>query len=339
MTAHQPESEWIQRMQSIAIEAIDRAGESTAGFQRLLLAVAAPEVSSAHIADELTRFAQRQALDSYHDVAQVNARTLSRLIGLVLRYQADYARGLVSAGKMAAIGQPPSPPQPPLQSDATEWVLWFQRFSAWITDQQVWSSGLYRALVDEAASGGVDEDAVRSHGMTFVRDRLPGYMAEVAEASFDSFCDLLAVTDESVRGLTDAVGGAPPSNEITVDVDGTAGSTVSARLLIENNHSESAAVRCSATPADGFGLVVAPTDAQLAPGDSREVTVYVTLPEKAPDEPVPAGDVTITGHDDIDLTVHVRARVVMPHPGVVKVRVLETEAEKDAATEEQPTHR
>jgi hypothetical protein len=67
--------------------------------------------------------------------------------------------------------------------------------------------------------------------------------------------------------------------------------------------------------------------------------VYVTLPEKAPDEPVPAGDVTITGHDDIDLTVHVRARVVMPHPGLVKVRVLETEAEEDAATEEQPTHR
>jgi hypothetical protein len=53
--------------------------------------------------------------------------------------------------------------------------------------------------------------------------------------------------DESVCGLTDAIGGAPPSNEITVDAEGTAGSPVSDRLPIENNHPESAAVRCSAT--------------------------------------------------------------------------------------------
>src|ERR1700739_3567512 len=73
MTTHQPESEWIQRMQSIATEAIARAGESPAGFQRLLLAVAAPEVSGARIADELTRFTQRQAVDAYQGIAQVNA--------------------------------------------------------------------------------------------------------------------------------------------------------------------------------------------------------------------------------------------------------------------------
>jgi hypothetical protein len=334
MTTHQPESEWIQRMQSIATEAIERAGESTAGFQRLLLAVAAPEVSGARIADELTRFTQQQAADAYHGIAQVNARAMSRLIELVSRYQADYARGLISAGKMAAAGPPPSPPQPPMRSDATEWLFWYQRFSAWITDQQVWSSRLYGALVDEAASGGVGEDAVRSHGMTFVRDRLPGYMAEVAEASLDSFCDLLAVTDESVRGLTDAVQGAPVTNEITLDVDGTAGSTVGARLLIENNHSEPAAVKCAATPADGFALVVTPTDAQLAPGESQKVEVYVTLPERAPDESVTAGYVTITGHDDVDLTVHVMAHVVMPQPGAVKVRVLDVEVEGDTETEE-----
>ncbi|MBV8179689.1 MAG: hypothetical protein JO045_12975 [Mycobacterium sp.] len=189
--------------------------------------------------------------------------------------------------------------------------------------------------MDEAASGGVGEDTVRSHGMNFVRDRLPGYVAEVAEASFDSFCDLLAVTDESVRGLTDAVRGAPATNEITIDPEGTAGSTVSARFLVENNHQEPAAIKCAATPADGFALVVAPTDMQLALGDSQKVTVYVTLPENAPDEFVPAGSVTITGHDDVDLTVHVVAHLVMPQPGVVSVRVLDAETEEDAEREEQ----
>jgi hypothetical protein len=105
-------------------------------------------------------------------------------------------------------------------------------------------------------------------------------------------------------------------------------------LLIENNHSEPAAVKCAATPADGFALVVAPTDAQLAPGESQKVEVYVTLPERAPDESVTAGYVTITGHDDVDLTVHVMAQVVMPQPGAVKVRVLDVEVDEAVETEE-----
>jgi hypothetical protein len=118
------------------------------------------------------------------------------------------------------------------------------------------------------------------------------------------------------------------TNEITLDVDGAAGSTVGARLLIENNHSEPAAVKCAATPADGFALVVAPTDAHLAPGESQKVEVYVALPDRATEESVAAGHVTITGHDDVDLTVHVMAHVVMPQPGAVKVRVLDIEADE-----------
>jgi hypothetical protein len=88
-------------------------------------------------------------------------------------------------------------------------------------------------------------------------------------------------------------------------------------------------VRCAATPADGFALVVAPTDAQLAPGESQKVEVYVTLPERATEESVAAGHVTITGHDDVDLTVHVMAHVVAPQPGAVKVRVLDVEVDEE----------
>lgn len=328
MTADQQANEWTQRIQSMASAAIERAGESTANFQRLLLAIAAPGVASDHLAAELTRFGQSEALNAYQQIAEVNARTVSRFLQLVSRYQTDYARGLVSPSKVAAIGSPPSPPQPPIQGDTTEWVFWFQRFSAWISDQQLWSSRLYRAIMDEAASGGLGEEAVRSHGTTFVRDRLPDYMAEVAEVSFDSFSDLLAATDESVRSLTDAIMGSAWTNELTVDVEGVAGATVSARLLVENNHPEAATVACVATPAEGFALAVSPKDIQLATGDSQIVTIFVTLPEEVSESAVAAGDVTVAGHDDVDLIVHVAARVNRPDPGVVTVRVLDSDTDE-----------
>ena len=92
---------------------------------------------------------------------------------------------------MAAVGRPPTPPAAPAHDDATEWTFWVQRISAWATDHQLWNARLYRALAEEAASGATAEDRVRSYGLSFVEERIPAYMADVAEASFASFCDLL----------------------------------------------------------------------------------------------------------------------------------------------------
>jgi hypothetical protein len=324
MTSQQ-EPEWIQRMQSIANDAIERASESTASFQRLMLAVASADLSRDRIADELTRFGQEQALNAYNEIAEVNARTLSRFAEFVSTYQSDYVGGLISDTKMAAIGRPPAAPSPPTRGDATEWLFWFQRYTTWVTDQQAWNARLYRALVDEAASDGISEEAVRSYGTTFVRHRLPTYMADIAEASFDSFCDLLAVTDDSVRSLTGAMLGSRPARELTVDVEGTVRSTVSAGLVIENNHPEAATVSCVAAPADGFGVVVTPADMHLSPGDAQKVIIYVTLPDEPTDEAVTAGIVRVTGHDDEDLAVYVQARVSRPQSGAVTVRVLDAD--------------
>jgi hypothetical protein len=319
------EATWNQRMQGVANDAMARVSESTAAFQRMMLAVAAADLSSERLTDELTRVGQEQALDAYGGIAEVNARTLSRFAELVSSYQSDYAAGLLSETRLAAIGRPPAPPSAPAHADATEWLFWYQRYIAWVTEQQTWSARLYRALVDEAATGGIREDAVRSYGTAFVRDRLPAYLADVVEASFDSFCDLLAVNDGSVQSLTDAMAGGRSTAELTVNVEGVAGSTVSTGLAIENNHSDTAAVSCVAIPADGFGITVTPEDVQLPAGETQKVMIYVTLPDEATEETVAAGAVRVTGHGDEDLAVHVRADVTRRTPGALSVRVLDTD--------------
>jgi hypothetical protein len=317
------EGTWSQRMQAVADDAIARVSESTAGFQRMMLAVAAADLSGERLTDELTRVGQEQAVNAYNGIAEVNAHTLSRFAELVASYQSDYAAGLLSETKLAAIGRPPPAPSAPVDGDATEWTFWYQRYVAWVTDQQTWSARLYRALIDEAATGGMHEDAVRSYGTAFVRDRLPSYLTDIVEASFDSFCDLLAVNDDSVRSLTDAMLGGRPAEELTVDVEGATRTTVSTGLVIENNHADTAVVACVATSADGFSIAVDPEHVQLPTGDNQKVMIYVTLPGEPTEEPVAAGVVRVTGHGDEDLAVHVRAKVNPRGAGALSVRVLD----------------
>jgi hypothetical protein len=327
VTAYEPEPEWVSRMRAVANDAIERASESTANLQRLLLAISSSGISADRIADELTRLGQQEAMTAYYRIAQINADNLRRFVEVVTNYQSDYVSGLVSPTKMAAVGRPPTPPAAPLHHDMTEWTFWLQRLSAWATDHQLWSARLYRALAEEAASGATAEDRVRSYGLSFVEENVPAYMADVAEAGFASFGDLLAASDDSLRDLADTLLDEAPTTELTIDVSGVAAGTVPTGIVIENNHSESANVSCTATAADEFGVVVEPIEANLAAAESQQIRIYVTLPAEPTTEPVDAGIVTIAGHHTKDLTVRLRATVRPPDPGGVTVRVLDDDVD------------
>jgi hypothetical protein len=327
MSGSEEESEWVSRVRAVANDAIGRATASTTNLQRLLLAIANSGVAADRVGDELNRLGQQQAMTAYYRIAQINADNLRRFVDLVTNYQTDYVGGLVSTGRLAAIGRAPTPPAAPTHHDATEWAFWLQRMSAWATDHQQWNARVYRALAEEAASGSTPEDRVRSYGMSFVEESIPAYIADVAEASFASFCDLLELSDDSLRELADTLLDDEPGMELTIDVNGVAAGTVATGIVIENNHDDSATVSCVATAADEFCVEVEPVELNLAAGDSQQVRIYVTLPAEPATEPVAAGVVTVTGHQNKDLTVRLRATVRPPDPGGVSVRVLDDDVD------------
>jgi hypothetical protein len=125
---------------------------------------------------------------------------------------------------------------------------------------------------------------------------------------------MLGVADESFERLAEALVGDPGADEMVVDVTGEAGTTVGASLMVENERSQPAVVSCRAVPNEGFGLVSAPEQFQLAPDESRRVAIRVMLPAEPSDGPVDAGSVTVAGTGDRDLLVWVRAEVVAPAP-------------------------
>ena len=316
------EPTWEQRVQAVANKAIERASESTTRLQRMMLAVAATDLSRERLADELTRVGQEASLHACSAAAEANARTLSRFAELASSYLSEYAGGVISNARRASIGPPPPVPSAPVGRDATEWMFWNQRYAAWVSDQQGWSARIYRAMVDEAMSDGFGEGDVQAYGTKFASDRLPAYLADYAEASFDSFCDLLAVNDDSVQRLTDALRGAPCTEELVVDVGGVVGSTVATGVMVENNREDATEVVCVPTSEKGFSIGVTPLEVWLAAGESQKVVIQVTMPDAPTEAPVLAGEVRVTGHGDEDLVVLVHAAVSRREPGALSVRVL-----------------
>jgi hypothetical protein len=269
---------------------------------------------------------QQRALDSYQEASAINARAVSRTSQLASEYQNDYISGLLPAGRVAAIGRPPKAPAPPQNGDAAEWLLWYQRSSAWASEQQVWNARLYRYLLDEVSAGGLNAEAVNSYGQSFVRARLPEYLAELAEAVVDAFCDMLTVANDSVDRLADAVLGTDGAAELTVDLRGSPGAILSTALVVDNNRGQDATVQCVAAPTDGFRIGVEPSQVDVAAGGSQKIVIDVTLPDEPTDGPVQAGIVTVTGHDDVGVAVLLQVAVDRPATDAITVRPVDDDA-------------
>jgi hypothetical protein len=301
-------TDWIQRLQSLANETVERSTASLADVQRLLSAVALRGVSQELLAAELSRFGQDHGLEAYQRLTEVSARFLSRSMRLVASYRDDYLRSLLPPARIAAAGPPPPVPSLPSANGLIDWTAWYQLFGAWVTEQQAWSVRLYRVLLDEVASGAMKSDALQVSARAFLDARLPDYLADMAELNADLVCELLALSDQTVVGLSESLLGSPPADELTLKLGGTVGTIASAALLVENSRPDPATVECLITPVNDFVLVTAPVLFRLGAGESRSVAVHVTLPAEETDGSVNAGTIVIRGQGDRDLVLRVRAR-------------------------------
>lgn len=331
MTENPPEEEWIRRLQVAAREAVDRVTESTATLQRVLAAATASGISPQQIADEATRFGQTTGATAVQDIAIINSRTWARVADIALRYQNDYLAGMISADRSAEIGAPPIPPSPPPRSDSADWMWWYQRTGAWSTDYQLWINRVYGALIEQA--GDLSDGAATRRGADFVRDKLPAYIADLAETGIATFCDLLEIGDQSAQRLVEEVLGAPDVVQLTLEIAGTAGSTVTRTIAIDNHHSEAATVRCRTSAEPGFEIVVTAQDIQVKADAPQELTVFVTLPEEPTHGTVNAGMVRVMSDRD-DVEILILCQVRSPETAAVSVRVVDVQGAPDTAEDE-----
>lgn len=300
-----------ERLQRLERENFERSTAATAGLQRLLAKLAAAGSRPHPSGAELSRIGYQQAALAYQQLTEAGLRFASRAIHLGLKHRDDYLLGLLGPGHVLASAPPPVP-FPSSGYDPVQWAGWYQLLAAWVADQQARSATLQRTLADETAAGRLAPGAIQSSAQAFLEARLEGYLAELAGLSAEFVSEVLDVTNALLDALTAGIAAEPADSQVVLDVHGPAGATVTAGLLIENAHRETANVTCWAAPAGQFGLTAAPVTMRLAAGESQRLTVYVALP------PVPsparslAGWITIRGHGETDLVAEVRAQVGQP---------------------------
>jgi hypothetical protein len=304
--------DWTERMRGVVNDTIERSSKSTANFQRLLASMAAAGINPEFLTDELTRQGQQHGLDAYQRFAELLTRFTSGALAIVIGYRDEYLSELIPTDLLSSVGPPPAVPSPPNHSDPAGWAGWYQSCAAWFTQQQAWSSRVTQLLVNEVSSAKLRPEAIQTSANAFLQRRLPHYLADMAELNADLVSDVLGIADTSIDAVAGSILGDQGRDEMTVEVQGVAGTTVRAGLIAENSRSESALISCSAVADDGFGLTTAPREFQLGPGESRRVAIRVALAAEATRGRVEAGTVTIHGQGDNDLRVRVMALVEAP---------------------------
>lgn len=298
---------WTDRLKSLVDETVDRSTASTVKLERLLLAAAAPGVDAQAWTNELARLGTELGPEAYQRLSEITVGMTSEALRLVARYLDAYLRALVPDGYAGQIGMPPMMPAAPASNDTVAWTTWYQRYATWASDQQAWSARLLNVLRDEMAAGRLDADALQTSSRAFLERSLPDYLLDMAELNTEVFADVLRVADESLEHMAGALIADDEPDSFVINVHGAVGTTVSANLLVENRRVETATITIENVPLDGFTLATTPSRFELAPDESRPVSIGVGLPGETTSGPTDAGSVIIRGQDERDLIVHIVA--------------------------------
>lgn len=314
-----PSTDWTDRLQDRAGDALRRLVASMLDAQRVLTQL--PAVTPQQLAQDVSRYWQTSVPGSYQHLADGGARYLARLGMVLATYSTAWLRDALPDHRLPGVGVPPRAPAAPLGVEPQQWLSWYATCAAWSTQQQAWAARALTALREEVAAGSIGEQELQASAQRFLEDRLPNYLADVAELGMDLVTQGLAVTDQSIQDLAHTVLGGVASADLVVDVQGPAGSTASTAVAIENNRDEPADVRCTVRSTGPHPVTVQPTAFRLPAGRTKRISIQVTLPDLATEGPVAVGRVQVSGHGNAPLSLRVRATALPPRSPIT-VRTL-----------------
>lgn len=318
MSQHQS-TEWADRLHERGSDALDQLLDAMLDAQQMLTQL--PTVAPQQLGAQLSRYWQEHLPVNYQQLADGSVRYLSRLALVFTAYGTEWLREALPAHRLVELGPPPSVPTPPAGADPQQWLGWYVVGAGWAAQQQAWIGRAFTALREEIAGGAIGEAEIQASSQRFLEDRLSDYLADVSDVGMDLLIDGLAVADDSIGSLANAVLGHRPAAELTVDVRGPAGTIASTDLAIENNRDEGAEVRCTVRAAAPHRLTADPDAFYLAAGTTRRISIRVSLPDSATQEPFIAGRVQVSGHGDAPQSLRVRA-IALPPRRPITVRAL-----------------
>lgn len=289
-------------------------------YHELLDRVARGELLPAEIQKQFQDYLQEQAATPTRELVEVSVGLLAGLLYVEAQYREALLDGLL----------PPDAPLPPPPSPSSiDITNWFQTLAAYATEQSARGMARHQMLVERVAAGEIPPSRVQEQGRRFLEQHAPEFLSEVIGLGLTFVGKLQRSSTAFSEGLYDRVLGPDtahwpvPEPPVCVDLRGTAGSVLSAAIVVENARSDSADIVCRGSdfsPRLGgrpfrSRLEVVPGRFTLAPGEQRDVTLRLPLD---PSLFTPGADyvatLQISGAGEHEKIVQLLARAERPEP-------------------------
>jgi hypothetical protein len=284
-------------------------------FQTLLDKVGRGEIRPDQVQQQFGEYLREQATPSTRNLVELSVGLLADLLHVEGKF-----REAMLAGLLPAEGPLPPPPAP----SGADLMAWFQSLSTYASEQSARAVARHQMLVDRIARAEIAPTQVQEQGRRYLEQHAPEFVSDVMGLGLKFVERLQRSSASFTEGLYDRVLGpevgraaSAPEPPVCLDLIGTVGSVVSGRLVVENTRRETTEVGCQVSEfaARAFGrrfrapLDIVPSAFTLAPGEQRDVTLFLTLdPALFAAGADYAATLQISGARDRDLIVQIQAR-------------------------------
>jgi hypothetical protein len=290
--------------------------------QQLLYRIYRGEVSPATLQAQVPSLVQQRGAEYQLALSRLSVDLFSSLLDLGRAYRDEMFRALLP--EAPDFRSPYRPEHVPATGD---WTQTYQTISARLVQEQTESLAQYQLLLRRMAAGELTAESTQQRLRAFVEDRAADYARRTAELSATFFDGLFELNQRCVEDIFRQLVPEAPVREqaastLSLSLTGTAGTTVSASMTVENTEASRSHVFCSIAEfrnTDGSGRpFTAPCDVEpaefwLEPGETAQVTVRLDLkPDLFPSGRTYASTLLIRGSGGEDTLVFLIAGATAP---------------------------
>jgi hypothetical protein len=277
--ASEASQDWTRRFLELAADAGRGYDRVLRRYNELLARVADGELSPENVQSEFRAYLTEQSATSTRELVEASVGLLAGLVYIEARHREAMLDGLLPHE-----GIVPPPPHP----SSVDVANWFETLSTYAREQSTRAVARQQRLMERIASGEISVERINDQGRRYLADSSPHFINEVVELGMQFAGRMQRSSTTLAEGLYDRILGAEPEMRAEVapilDLRGTSGEDVTAGFVVENTRLVPADVVCSMSDfvSRSTGETVAagevvPSRFELAPGEARDVSVYISL--------------------------------------------------------------
>lgn len=279
MAANATSQDWTRRFLELAADAGRGYDRVLRRYNELLTRVSDGDLSPEEVQAEFRAYLTEQSATSTRELIEASVGLLAGLVYIEARHREAMLDGLLPHDGVVS---------PPPSASSVDLANWFDTLSKYAAEQSARAVARQQRLMERIASGEVSVDRINDQSKRYLAESSPHFVGEVVELGMKFAGRMQRSSATLAEGLYDRILGAESEMRAEtapiLDLRGISGEDVMVAFVIENTRLVPADVICSMSDfvSRSTGEIVAagevvPSRFELAPGEARDVSVYVAL--------------------------------------------------------------